>query len=98
VPLRARSVRGADSDSEEMKIAIATNNRFYEYKEGDEMNFNCTDLSASNYTLTLTKGFTIHLSIIFCVYDKISNLLHIGVFHRGYLIVIVIALSAFVLS
>jgi hypothetical protein len=54
VPLRVRSVRSADS--EEMKITIAANNRFFEFKEGDEMNFNCTDLSASNYTLKLTKG------------------------------------------
>jgi hypothetical protein len=50
--LLARKVR----DAEEMKIVLMTNNRFYEYKEGEDMNFNCTDLSASNYTLTLTKG------------------------------------------
>jgi hypothetical protein len=43
-------------DAEEMKIVLTPNNRFYEYKEGEEMFFNCTDLSASNYTLTLTKG------------------------------------------
>jgi len=43
-------------DAEEMKIVLTPNNLFYEYKEGEEMVFNCTDLSASNYTLTLTKG------------------------------------------
>jgi hypothetical protein len=60
VPLmapRARNVR--DADLEQMRIVLTSNNRFYEYKVGEEMSFNCIDLSASNYTLTLTIGINI---------------------------------------